>query len=219
MEDRIKVVKKLYEQGHTIKIYTARGCVSGLTSKLIKHTENQLNKFGIKHHELVMGQKPHFDLLIDDKAQNADVWFEKELFKTRKIRGVIAGNFDIIHPGYIKMFKDAKSVCQYVIVFLQQDPSVERSEKLKPIVPLSERIDTLLSLRYVDQVTTYTTESNLLSLLKTYTPHIRILGSDYIDKKYTGDNLKNEVYYHTRDHDWSTTSFKRKIVDSLKDKK
>ena len=48
--------------------------------------------------------------------------------------GVIAGNFDVIHPGYIKMFKECKSYCQQFIILLHTDPSIERPEKLKPIL-------------------------------------------------------------------------------------
>ena len=82
------------------------------------------------------------------------------------IQGVIAGNFDIIHPGYIKMFKECKQNCDNFIILLQTDPTIERPEKLKPILSIQERIETLNSIKYIDMVVKYTTESDLIGLLK-----------------------------------------------------
>ena len=64
--------------------------------------------------------------------------------------GVIAGNFDVIHPGYIKMFKECKSYCQQFIILLHTDPSIERPEKLKPILTKEERTEVLTSIKYID---------------------------------------------------------------------
>ena len=44
-------------------------------------------------------------------------------------RGLICGSFDVIHPGYIHLFRDAKSVCGKLIIALQSDPTVDRPEK------------------------------------------------------------------------------------------
>ena len=53
------------------------------------------------------------------------------------------------------------------------------------------------------------------------TPNIRILGSDYDipDKRFTGDNLDIDIYYHRRDHDWSTTNLRKRITDEENKKK
>jgi glycerol-3-phosphate cytidylyltransferase len=125
--------------------------------------------------------------------------------------GIIAGNFDIIHPGYIKMFKDAKKRCDKLIVLLHTDPSIERPEKHKPILSVDERAETLEAIRYIDEVIPYTYEKELYELFKENSPHIRILGTDYINKSFTGDDLKNEIYFITREHGWSTTKFKNLI--------
>jgi glycerol-3-phosphate cytidylyltransferase len=130
--------------------------------------------------------------------------------------GLIAGSFDLVHPGYIRMFKDAKSVCNTLVIALQGDPTIERPNKCKPVQSLEERIEILQALRYVDQVVTYNTESELLELLKR-TPHdVRILGTDYVNKSFTGDSLNKEVYYHNRDHDYSLTDLKEKIYQERK---
>lgn len=131
------------------------------------------------------------------------------------IKGVIAGNFDIIHPGYIKMFKDAAALCDCLIVLLHTDPSIERPNKLKPVLSVEERKETLLELRSVCGVHTYTYEAQLLDLLKMGEFDIRFLGADYIGKPFTGDNLAIEVKYLDRDHDWSTTKLKTLISKTL----
>jgi len=130
------------------------------------------------------------------------------------IKGVIAGNFDVLHPGYIEMFKEMKKNCTVLIVLLHSDPSIERPHKLKPILSVHERKEMLLSIKYIDDVLSYTYEAQLYDLLKLGEFDIRFLGDDYINKPFTGDNLKIPIHYLSRDHGWSTTKFKKLISDS-----
>lgn len=130
-------------------------------------------------------------------------------------KGVIAGNFDVIHPGYIAMFKEMKQNCDCLIILLHTDPSIERPHKLKPILSDDERKELLLSIKYVDDVIRYTYEEQLLDLLTVGEFDIRFLGDDYIGKPFTGDNLKLPIHYLNRDHGWSTTKFKKLIAASL----
>jgi glycerol-3-phosphate cytidylyltransferase len=131
------------------------------------------------------------------------------------MKGVIAGNFDVIHPGYIKMFKECKSNCDEFIVLLHSDPSIERPNKLQPILSVEERDEILMSIKYIDNIFVYTYESELLELLKLIKPDIRFLGDDYKGKPYTGYDLKIPVHYLDRTHGWSTTKFKKLIAKSL----
>jgi glycerol-3-phosphate cytidylyltransferase len=130
-------------------------------------------------------------------------------------KGVIAGNFDVIHPGYIAMFKECKANCDQFIVLLHSDPSIERPEKVKPILTVKERDELLMSIKYIDNVFVYDTEADLLNLLTLLSPNIRFLGDDYKGKKFTGDNLKIPVHYLDRSHGWSTTKFKKLIARSI----
>ena len=82
------------------------------------------------------------------------------------IIGFTAGNFDLIHPGYIYTFEEAKRHCDYFMVFLQRDPSETRFTKYKPVIPLYERYKTLMAIEYVDEVVTYQTEEELISLIE-----------------------------------------------------
>ena len=130
--------------------------------------------------------------------------------------GIIAGNFDVIHPGYIKMFKECKSYCKDFIILLHSDPSIERPHKIKPILSVEERTEVLSSIKYIDGVRTYTFEDELVQLIKELEPDIRFLVDDYRGKTYTGFELNTPVHYLNRDHGWSTTKFKKLIHDGVK---
>ena len=73
IHENIEKANKLFDEGHSITYWTARGCVSGKTAEYFSLTYDQLKKFGAKFHELRMG-KPHYDLFIDDKNINALDW-------------------------------------------------------------------------------------------------------------------------------------------------
>jgi len=126
--------------------------------------------------------------------------------------GFTAGNFDLIHPGYIYTFESAKNHCDHFMVFLHADPSAFKNNKYKPVIPLHERYKTLMALEAVDEVVTYQTEDVLVQLIEFFKPDVRILGDDYIGKRFTGDHIPMEVVYTTRSHGWSTTRLKDLIT-------
>lgn len=76
IEENIELVNSLYDDGYKIVIYTARGMsqfngnVTEIYSQLYSQTIKQLNSWGLKYHQLVMG-KIHYDVLIDDKVLNS----------------------------------------------------------------------------------------------------------------------------------------------------
>ena len=137
------------------------------------------------------------------------------MIKEKYNMGIIAGNFDVIHPGYIKMFKECKLYCKQLIILLHIDPSIERPEKLKPILTKEERTEVLTSIKYIDGIAYYTYEKELVDLIYRLDPDIRFLGDDYRGKTYTGFELDVPVHYLNRDHGWSTTKFKKLIADTL----
>ena len=120
------------------------------------------------------------------------------------IKGIIAGNFDVIHPGYIAMFEEMKQHCSCLIVLLHTDPSIERPHKIKPILHHEERKKILNSIKYVDDVIRYTYEEQLYDLLKVGEFDIRFLGdeteinlktknAEFIDWKWINPKLLPEV--------------------------
>ena len=72
MKRNIKKINKLYDDGHTITYWTARGGTTGIDWTDL--TKEQLNNWGAKHHGLVM-KKPSYDLFICDKAINSREFF------------------------------------------------------------------------------------------------------------------------------------------------
>jgi hypothetical protein len=69
--DRIAVVNALYDAGHKIKLFTARGSTTSIDWRDL--TEQQMRTWGVKYHELILG-KPEADIFIDDKAYNSESW-------------------------------------------------------------------------------------------------------------------------------------------------
>ena len=135
----------------------------------------------------------------------------------KELLGFTAGNFDLLHPGYIKCFQEAKRHCDKFIIFLHIDPSLHRKSKYKPVIPLYDRYKALMAIKYIDDVYTYQTEEELYNLIKFWKPDVRILGEDYIgdDGKpisFTGDDLPPKIIYTTRSHGWSTTKLKELIT-------
>ena len=135
--------------------------------------------------------------------------------KKNQIIGVIAGAFDAIHPGYIYLFNECKQHCDHFLLLLHEDPSIERSEKMKPILSIEERKLILSSLRQIDEIITYKTESDLLRILKDRKIDIRFQGDDYKDKNFTGQELGIPIHFLDRSHGWSATKFKKLLSNNM----
>ena len=129
--------------------------------------------------------------------------------------GVIAGNFDVIHPGYIYMFKECEKNCDQLIILLHEDPTIERPTKLKPVLSTYERREMLTYLVKGCIVMTYNTEAELTFLLQSIEPDVRFLGDDYQFADFTGAELRIPIHYIDRFHGWSTTKFKQLIADEV----
>jgi len=195
-------INRLYNNGVIIKIMTARGSVSKVDHTEL--TQNQLNYWGLKYHELIMNKKPYADLFIDDRGINISEW-KKSIPVTY---GILAGSFDLIHPGYIKMLQDAKLNCTDLTIALNANPE----GKGNLVHSVDEREEILRSIKYVDHVIVYYSEDEFANILKTGNFDVRFLGDDYIDADYTEKNLPMKIVWINRDHEYSTTSLKQKIA-------
>tara|TARA_R110000824_G_scaffold7737_1_gene34996 strand:+ start:1798 stop:2229 length:432 start_codon:yes stop_codon:yes gene_type:complete len=125
--------------------------------------------------------------------------------------GFTCGAFDLMHAGHMIMMKDARSVCDKLIVAIQSDPSIDRAYKNRPVQSYEERIIMVEGCKYVDEVVLYHTEEDLLNILKDIEPDIRILGSDYKNTTFTGQELPIEIYYHNREHNWSSSGLRERV--------
>ena len=134
----------------------------------------------------------------------------------RKITGFTAGAMDLLHAGHILMLKEAKTHCDYLIVGLHTDPTIDRPSKNKPIQSLEERRIQLVGCEYVDEIVEYDTESQLLELLnnlgdKYSDSLVRIIGADYTDKDFTGKGLGIKTIYNSRNHNYSSSELRKRI--------
>lgn len=134
--------------------------------------------------------------------------------------GFTCSTFDLLHAGHVAMLREAKSQCDYLIVGLQVDPSIDRKEKNSPVQSIVERQAQISAIKYVDEVLVYTSEGDLLDILNMYPIDIRILGEEYRDKEFTGkDECRKrgiQLYFNKRDHRFSTSDLRKRVLDCTK---
>ena len=141
------------------------------------------------------------------------------LINTMKI-GFTCGAFDLCHTGHMLMFKECKEYCDYLIVGLHIDPTLDRPEKNKPIQSIEERLAQLEAVKYIDKVVLYNTESDLYNLLSKndHGINVRIIGADWKGKPFTGHDLSIETVFNSRDHGYSSSDLRKRIYEAEKAK-
>ena len=135
--------------------------------------------------------------------------------------GFTCSTFDLFHTGHIIMLKEAKTQCDYLIVGLQTDPTIDRPEtKNKPIQSIFERYVQLQACKFVNEIIVYATEKDLVDILLSYPIDIRILGKEYEHKSFTGKqeciNKGIKFYFNKREHTFSTTELRQRVIEASK---
>tara|TARA_A100001234_G_C12575472_1_gene363715 strand:- start:247 stop:645 length:399 start_codon:yes stop_codon:yes gene_type:complete len=125
--------------------------------------------------------------------------------------GFTCGAFDLLHAGHVVMLQEAKNNCDFLIVGLQTDPTLDRSDKNKPVQSIYERYIQLHGIEAVDEVIPYDRESSLMDILTTKPIDIRFIGEEYKDKQFTGQHLDIEIYYTSRSHTFSSTDLRKRV--------
>ena len=143
----------------------------------------------------------------------------KHLKAEGKKIGITFSTFDMLHAGHIAMLAEAKNHCDYLICGLQTDPTIDRPEtKNHPVQSIVERQIQLAACRYVDEVVIYQTEQDLIDLLLILPLDVRILGVEYFDKPFTGqdecDARNIQLVFNGRDHSFSSSSLRRRVVEA-----
>ena len=128
--------------------------------------------------------------------------------------GFTCSCFDLFHAGHVMMLKEAKTQCDYLIVGLQTDPTIDRPQKNKPIQSILERYIQLEACKYVDQIVPYATEKDLQDLLTSYPIDVRIIGEEYKNQRFTGYDLPMAVYFNSRQHSFSSTELRERIANA-----
>jgi glycerol-3-phosphate cytidylyltransferase len=137
--------------------------------------------------------------------------------------GFTCSTFDLLHAGHITMLEEAKRHCDFLIVGLQNDPTEDRPEKNKPVQSIVERQLQLAAVKYVDEIVIYNTEQDLTDLLLTLPIDVRILGDEYKTKDFTGKEIAKQrgskIVYNGRDHSFSSSSLRKRVVFANKESK
>ena len=206
----VETVNRLYDEGNHIIIMTARGRGSGKDWTTL--TKEMLADWGVKYNELEpMFHKPTADIFIDDKGIDVEEWKKRQPLK----KGIVAGAFDIIHPGYVRMFQQSKEHCNHLTIALHEDPALARPYKLKPVQSLEDRKEILRSIKYIDDIVVYQSEDTFISYLESGDYDVRFLGDDYSDGSYSGKGVGIPIVWITRGHGYSTTKLKVNIAESV----
>jgi len=131
--------------------------------------------------------------------------------------GFTCSTFDLLHSGHIAMLREAKEQCDYLIVGLQIDPSLDRKEKNSPAQTIVERYVQLSAVKYVDEIIVYLTERDLEDILEMFHIDVRILGDEYRNKPFTGRDICKkrgiQLYFNKRDHRFSTSSLRQLVAE------
>ena len=135
--------------------------------------------------------------------------------------GFTCSTFDLLHAGHITMLEEAKRHCDFLIVGLQNDPTLDRTEKNKPVQSIVERQIQLAAVKYVDEIIIYNTEQDLIDLLLTLPIDVRVLGEEYKSKDFTGKDIAKQrgskIVYNGRDHSFSSTSLRKRVASAQDD--
>ena len=136
--------------------------------------------------------------------------------------GFTCSTFDLLHAGHVVMLEEAKRHCDYLIVGLQIDPTLDRDHKNAPIQSIVERQIQLSAIKYVDEIVVYTTEADLEDLLLTLPINIKVMGEEYKNKDFTGKQICKDrgikVIYNGRDHSFSSTSLRKRVYEAENDR-
>ena len=132
--------------------------------------------------------------------------------------GITFSTFDLFHAGHVKMLEEAKNVCDFLIVGLQLDPSIDRPEKNRPTQTIIERYVQLRGCKYIDEIVPYVTEQDLMDILSSFKIDLRIIGQEYEQKDFTGKEYCKQkgikIYYNKREHRFSSSSLRKQVQEA-----
>lgn len=132
--------------------------------------------------------------------------------------GITFGCFDLCHAGHVLMFAECAEQCDYLIVGLQFDPSLERKEKNTPVQSMFERYTQLKAIKYINEIIPYQYENEITEILKSRKITTRFVGGDYVGRDFTAKDVcidRNiKISYNSRDHGFSSSELRKRIESS-----
>ena len=135
--------------------------------------------------------------------------------------GITFSTFDLLHAGHIGMLREAKSNCDYLIVGLQSDPTIDRPKtKNKPLRTMVERYAQLNAIKFIDEIVPYQTEEDLVDILELFEIDVRFLGEEYKEDEFSGKDVCRkrgiDLYFNKREHRFSTSGLRKRVCDNQK---
>ena len=143
----------------------------------------------------------------------------KQLKEQDLVIGITFSTFDLFHAGHIAMLSEAKNHCDYLIVGLQTDPTIDRPDsKNPPVQSIVERQIQVSACRFVDEIVVYQTEKDLEDILLTLPLDVRILGIEYEKQNFTGRKICEdrgiELIFNSRDHSFSSSNLRQRVWEA-----
>ena len=133
--------------------------------------------------------------------------------------GFTCSTFDLLHAGHILMLAECKQICDYLIVGVQSDPTIDRpGTKNKPVQSIVERYVQLSAVKFVDEIIVYNTEKDLEDMLMFLPINVRIIGEEYKDKDFTGKQICEDrgikIWFNSRSHRFSSSELRQRTYQS-----
>ena len=156
------------------------------------------------------------------KVQNKRILLIVCLIGVNMRVGITFSTFDLLHAGHIGMLREAKQHCDYLIVGLQTDPTIDRPQKNKPVQTLVERYAQLNAVKFVDEIVPYQTEQDVIDILELFEIDVRFLGEEYREMDFTGKDVCRkrgiELYFNKRDHRFSSSDLRKRVAEAENEK-
>jgi D-beta-D-heptose 7-phosphate kinase/D-beta-D-heptose 1-phosphate adenosyltransferase len=130
----------------------------------------------------------------------------------------VNGTFDVLHSGHLYLLEYAKSLGDYLLVAIDDDARVKiKKGNTRPVNSIITRTHIIGSLKWVNEVTYFSTDEDLENKIRKYEPDIMVVGSDWKDKNIIGSHYSKQLIFFDRIHGLSTTNTLDKYLIGIRE--
>ena len=130
-----------------------------------------------------------------------------------KTIGIYAGVWDFLHYGHLLALQMAKQHCDFLVIAINEDPTIDNPKKNKPIETITERLERLKACKYVDSIIIYKGEKELLQIYQRSKFDIAFISKEHT-KKYTNCSPA-KPFFLNKISTYSSSSLRERILDSV----